>query len=140
MKLIKSIFAGFTVWVLTALLNAVLSSTVISFFSSEFNRWPSTFLLVFIFTLIFSIPGIFLFWITLLVNWNAEGLFRILLRLGFIVSGLSSLLIYALPMEMETGQLLLLSLCMVIATVTSIMLHHSILKSITAINKNENYV
>jgi len=140
MELIKSIFSSFTIWVLTALLNAVLSGTVVSFSSSGFSYWPTAILVVFILTLIFSIPGIFLFWITLLVNWEAEGLFRILLRLGFIVSILSSLLIYVLPMDMEIGQLLLLSLCMVIATVTSIMLHHSIFNAITTKNKNEHYV
>lgn len=131
MKLIKSIFSSFTVWILTALLNAVLSGTVVSILSSESESWPSTVLLVFIFTLVFSIPGIFIFWIILLVNWEAEGLFRILLRLGFIVSILSSLLVYVLPMGMEKGQLLLLSLCMMTATITSIMVHHSILMSIT---------
>ena len=140
MKFIISIFSSFTIWVLSAMLNAILSGTVVWFFSGEFNYWPSAIILVFIFSLLFSVPGILLFWMILLVNWESEELFRILLKAGLIISSLSSLLVFILPVGMDKYKLLLLSLCIVITTTASIMLHHNILLSITAKSKNENYV
>jgi len=140
MKLFQSIFLIFTIWVVTALLNATLCGTLISLFSNEFNYWPSAILMVFIFTLIFSIPGILIYWIILLVNWESAGLFRTLLKAGIIISSLSSLLSYVLPVGMEKGEQLFLPICIVIAAIASIMFHHTIIKSIVVNNSNKNYV
>jgi hypothetical protein len=132
MVLIKSIFLSFTIWVLTALLNAVLAVTWLSIFSNEFTCLPAAILVVFIFTLIFSIPGMVIFWIVLLVNRDEELLFRSLLKTGFIVSALSSLMLYILNDDMIGGQKLFLPSCIVIASVASIMIHHPGINSISA--------
>jgi len=136
-KFINTIFTSLTFWFLVAMLNGLMSGSVISFFSTEFNYWPSTIFLVFIFTLLFTIPGIFIFWLVLLANWETADVFRTLLKTGFVISIIASLLVYILPVGMGKAELLFLPLCIVIAATASIMIHHSILKSITANNKNE---
>jgi hypothetical protein len=130
MIFIKSVFLSFTIWVLTALLNTMLSGGCLAF-SNEVRYWQETFLLVFIGTLIFSIPGIFIFWIVLLVNWRKDLLFRSLLKAGFVISALSSLLLFILPFNHIKGQQAPISLCMIIAAVASIMIHYPAIRSIS---------
>lgn len=137
MIFIKSIFFCFTIWVLTALLNALLSGTFLCVFSNAFRHWPETFFEVFICTLFFSVPGIFILWILLLANWHQQQLFGLLLKASLIISALSSLLLGVFPFSLIKGQQLFLSLCIVSASIASIMMHHSIIKSISA-NKIEN--
>jgi hypothetical protein len=129
MAFLKSIFLAFTIWVLAALLNALLGGSWLYFFSRGFTHWPAAFFLVFIFTLILAAPGIFIFWIVLLVKWNEGLLFRYLLKTGLVISALSTLILYILPIGGVEGQQLFLSLCIVIAAITSIMIHHHIIKS-----------
>ncbi|MEP7142337.1 MAG: hypothetical protein ABI707_05690 [Ferruginibacter sp.] len=138
MRFIKSIFLSFTIWVLTALLNAIFSGSWLALFSIELKNWPTAFLVVLICTLVFSIPGMFIFWIVLLVRWNKDLLFRSLLQTGFIISALSSLLLFILPVNELKGQQAFLSLFIVIAVITSVMIHHSIIKSISKNIMTEN--
>ena len=135
MTLFKSILLSFTVWVMAALFNACLGGTWLSFFSNEFSTWQVIVLQVFVCTLFFSLPGMFIFWIVLLVNWEQERLFRVLLKTAFVVSILSSVILYFLPVDVVDDQQFFLSLCVVIASIASIMIHHSTIKTISA-NKN----
>ncbi len=137
MKFIKSIFLSFTIWILTALLNALLSGAILSF--TGLNQWPGALLLAFVFTLVFSVPGMFIFWIVLLTNWNDAILFRIMLRTGFIISGLSSLLLLIVPDNDVKAHFFLLSFCVVVAAIASIMVHHPIIQSVCR-NKTEYHV
>lgn len=134
MMFFKSIFISFTVWVLTALLNALLMGSVLFFLSDEFKYFPSAFGFTLFFTLIFSMPAVFVLWIVLLANWDEQTLFRSLLKTGFIVSILSSVVAYFLPFGVIKSERPLLSLCIVIAAISSIMMHHSMISSI---NKNK---
>ena len=124
MRFFKSIFLCLTIWVLTALINTLLSGTMLLFFSFDFHLSYSVFFLAFIFTLIFSIPAMFVFWITLIIYWKNQYLFRILLRVGFITSCLSiPLLIKLLDEGMYTE--ICLSIFIIISAIGSIMFHHS---------------
>ena len=134
MRFFRSIFITFTVWNLTALLNALLMGTVLSILSNEFRQWSFTFGFAIVFTLIFSIPGIFIFWVVLTIKWHDDDLFRSLLKVGFIVSALSSLILYNLPFGLTNHEMFLLSLCIVIAAIASIMMHRS---TIISINNNK---
>lgn len=130
MRFIKSIFSTFTIWVLAALLNALLSATWLWLFSTEYNHWPVGFVLALVFTLFFSIPGMFVFWLVLLVNWGKTSLFQLLLKAGFIISLLSSLFLFLLnDAELERQQLFL-SLSIVTSSIASIMIHFPIFKTI----------
>ena len=135
----KSIFLCLTIWVLTALINTLLSGTMLLFFSFDFHLSYSVFFLVFFFTLIFSIPAMFIFWNVLMIYWNNKNLFLILLRVGFITSCLSIPLVIKLLDEQMTTEMWL-SIFVIISAIGSIMFHHSIIRQHT--NKNlekENY-
>ena len=112
---------------LASLLNALLSGTVLFLFSTKFNYWPSAAGEVFFLTLVFSTPPNFIIWIVLLVNWHKDLLFRSLLKAGLTLSFLSSLVTFILPLGLAPGYQLLVSLCIVVAAISSIMLHHSII-------------
>ena len=133
MRFFKSIFLCLTIWVLTALINTLLSGTMLLFFSFDFHLSYSVFLLVFFFTLIFSIPAMFIFWNVLMIYWNNKNLFLILLRVGFITSCLSVPLVIKL-MDEPISTEIWLSIFVIISAIGSIMFHHSIIRSHT--NKN----
>ena len=139
MRFFKSIFLCLTIWVLTALINTLLSGTMLLFFSFDFHLSYSVFFLVFFFTLIFSIPAMFIFWNVLMIYWNNKNLFLILLRVGFITSCLSIPLVIKLLDEQMTTEMWL-SIFVIISAIGSIMFHHLIIRQHT--NKNlekENY-
>lgn len=137
MRFFKSIFSTFTIWVLAALLNALLSATWLWLFSDEYNQWPVGFALTLVFTLFFSTPGIFVFWLVLLANWNKDLLFQYLLKAGVIISSLSSLFLFFLNDDDLERQQLFLSLSIVISSIASIMMHFTIFKNIPS-NKISN--
>ncbi|MEO6729632.1 MAG: hypothetical protein ABIN01_00315 [Ferruginibacter sp.] len=133
---IKLTIACFTIWVSTALLNALMAGTWLAVYSNEYDPWIQAFAIVFGCTLIFSVPAMFIFWLVLLSARHNPLLFRLLLKTGFIVSSLSSLLLFKLHMDEVQGQQLFLILFIVISSISSIMLHHQPLKSIIK-NKNQ---
>ncbi len=137
MVFFKSIFSTFTIWVLAAILNALLSATWLWLFSTEYSYWPSGFGLTLLFTLIFSTPGIFVFWLVLLVNWQKPLLFQTLLKAGLIISLLSSLFLFVLNDNEIGGQQFPLSLSIIISAIASIMMHFAIFKNISS-NKISN--
>jgi hypothetical protein len=137
MKFFKSIFSAFTIWVLAALLNALISATWMSLFATEFNRWPVWFFLSVAFTLFFSVPGVFIFWLVLLANWQKPLLFQTLLKAGLIISSLSSLFLFVLNDHEIEGQQFAQSLSIIISSIASIMMHFPILKNIPS-NKIAN--
>jgi len=139
MKFFKSIFSAFTIWVWAALLNALLSATWLGLFSTECSYWPAGFGLTLVFTLIFSIPGMFIFWLVLLINWEKAMLFQSLLKAGFILSSLSSLILFLFDDTELERQQLFLSLSIVISSLTSIMVHFTIFKNIPSHKISNNY-
>lgn len=125
MVFLRSIFVCFTTWVLTALLNALMAGTWLAFLPAEHIAWPEAFLVCFCCTLAFSIPGLFVFWLVLLVNSSEPLLFLMMLRTMLFVSAISSSLLYVFPLDELKGQHIFLSLLVVVASVTSTMMHHS---------------
>jgi hypothetical protein len=139
MQFFKSILSTFTIWVLAALLNASLSATWLWLFSNEYNHWPVVFALTLVFTLFFSIPGMFVFWLILLINWDKVMLFQTLLKAGAIISLLSSLFLFVLnDQELERHQFFL-SLSIVISSIASIMMHFSIFNNLLSNKKPNKY-
>ena len=129
------ILRTFTIWVLTALINAILSASVLAFSDTEFNAWFFAFLLAFFFTLIFSVPAIFIFLIffTATEKDDAGYLFRTLLITGFITASISAAAFYAAFNTAFKGFTILLMFSIVLSTLSAIMLHH---KFIVAISKS----
>ena len=132
MRFLKSVFLSFTIWIVATLVNALLGGTWLTYFSEQPDHWPGACLLLFICTLVFSIPAMLIFWVVLLSNLDSDNLFKILLRTGIIVAALSTLILFFFPAGVIHSDMLFLAPCIVIATISSIMLHHSIIKSFSS--------
>ena len=139
MTFFKSVFLSFTIWIVATLVNALLGGTWLTYFSEQPDYSPGAYLLLFICTLVFSIPAMFIFWVVLLSNWDSDNLFKILLRTGIVVAALSTLVLFFFPAGVIHSDMLFLAPCIVIATIFSIMVHHSIIKSIAS-NKITDHV
>ncbi len=126
MKLIQIVFVNFTLWMLTALVNGLLGGTWCYVFVANWKSWWEHCLLIFLATLVFSVPGFFIIWIVLLGNYASPGLFRSLLKAGLVVSALSSMLLLCFD-DFIVGQQLMLAVLTVLSTLVSIMLLHSII-------------
>lgn len=130
-KFFQSVFLCITIWVLTALINTIIGGSYLLLTANDYYPWPGNYGLVFGFTLFFSVPAMFFFWIALLINWSDVNLFRFLLKAGFILSALFSTLLYFLPTDLPGSQVFVMTLCIVVASIASIMIHHLIIKSIS---------
>jgi hypothetical protein len=122
----RVILRTFTIWVLTALINAVVSASVLAFSDTEFNMWSFTFLLAFFFTLIFSVPAGFIFFILFTVTEKSDAgyLFRVLLVTGFITASISTALFYTAFNTAFKGFTIFLVFSIVLSTISAILLHH----------------
>ena len=93
---IKITVTTFTAWILCAIINGLLCGTYMYLATSYFSEWPGEILLVFFFSLFFSAPGFFIFWIVLLISfarWIEErALFRVALSTGFVLSLITGVL------------------------------------------------
>jgi drug/metabolite transporter (DMT)-like permease len=116
----------FTIWVLTALINAVMSACCLAFSDTEFNVWILAFLLTLFFTLLFSVPAVFIFFIFFAATSKSDTghLFRVLLVAGFVTAVASAVAFYfAFYYQFKTFTIFL-TLSIVISAISSIMLHH----------------
>ncbi|MDN3658966.1 hypothetical protein QWZ08_25205 [Ferruginibacter paludis] len=122
----RIILHTFTIWVLTALINAVVSASLLAFSDSEFNRWVFAFSLAFFFTLIFSAPAVFIFFIFFATTENDDAgyLFRVLVITGFVTATISAAVFYAAFNSIFKSFTILLTLSIVCSTLSAIMLHH----------------
>ena len=135
MKIIQTIIYSFTIWIVAALINGALSATLLSFTKTMFQSWPGAFVLALVFSLLFSAPGIFIFWIVFMANRDKERLFSVLLRTGVIASLASAVLFWSLLGNEFRGLYFFLGLFAVIAAIAAILIHHT---SIVSLNKNDN--
>jgi hypothetical protein len=135
---LKSTIHCFTIWVLAALINAILSATCLSVAPNEFSNWGEALILTFSFTLAFSIPAVFIFWIIYMTSRmvNGNALFRLLLCSGFIGAVVSSVLFFISFSDMFKNYTFFLALSIIVAAVGSVMLHYNV---ISKNYKNKNY-
>ena len=123
----------FTIWVLAALINALLSASCLFFTGHE--SWPGAFMLSLIFTLLFSCPGIFIFWVTFISTPknDAAYLFRRLLKCTIIAAAVSATGFAVLFHGEFANCIFLLGWSIVIAGIVAVLAHNGF---IVAICKN----
>jgi hypothetical protein len=116
----------FTIWVLTALINAVISACCLAFSNTEFNVWILAFLLTLFFTLLFSVPAVFIFFICFAATSKSDAghLFRVLLVAAFVTAIISAAGFYVAFYYQFKTFTIFLTLSIVISAISSIMLHH----------------
>lgn len=130
MTLFKSVFICFTIWVLTGLLNGVMAGSFIILTTEAFYQWPFEIIEVALCTLVCSIPGMFVFWLVMLFNWKQELLFRRMLLAGFIITALSTFLVFCMPDFIPKNRQVGIAVLTIISITGSLMMHHRYIKAI----------
>lgn len=123
---IKITLCSFTIWVLAALINALLSAVCLLLAPQHSTDWQGNFCLSFVFTLLFSGPSLFIFWLIFLFNKkeDSQSLFQLLFRFAFFSAAFSAV-VFAITFYERFGScVLLLAVSIVLAAIASLMCHH----------------
>ncbi len=129
MKFIKVTFFSGTIWLSTAVINSLLFTV---FFSGNLVResLSELFGLSMIFSLLFSVPAAFLFWLVFMIKAGIARLSLLLLRTAFVLALLSCPMILLLPNDVYGGQWLLLALFLILSPMAAVLLHHRVINRI----------
>lgn len=125
----KTTFFSFTIWLSAAIINGALYAGVFSL--GEITRlqfWDSLGTAI-IFSLLFSAPAGFCFFLFFLTHTGQRTLSASLLKLAVVLSVFSCLFIAALPQHVYKGHWLLLSFIIVSSTVLAVLIHHPAIRS-----------
>ncbi len=140
---IKITITTFTAWILCAIINGLLCGTYMYLATSYFSEWPGEILLVFFFSLFFSAPGFFIFWIVLLISfarWIEErALFRVALSTGFALSLITGFLGSNMFKSEFPNSKYLFVFFVILSAITGIMMHFNHFKKIKY-RRNENRI
>ncbi len=139
-KFIKTVSASFTIWVAAALINGLLVAALSLFVNHDSGELGLTFGLVIVFSLLFSIPGIFIFWLFFIANYFQEGLFQLLLKTALFTSLFSALIFFGWVGRGFHSDNIWLIIFAVVAAVASVMIHHGSVRNIVNENKNQTHV
>ena len=124
----------FTIWLLTAFLNGLLAGLAISIIGQEYNQVAENCILAGILSLVFSVPGFFIFWVVLLFRAarhdRERELFRAALSAGFILSAATAACAYDLLFNVVKNDAYVLMLTIVLSSLISIMIHFKIFKNL----------
>jgi len=138
-KFVRTVFISFTIWIAAALINSIMV-TAWSLFSGHGSGQPLlTFAMVTALSLLFSIPGIFIFWIFFIANYYEAGLFQLLLKTGLFTSLFSTLLFFGCAGKGLSGAYWF-ALFAVTAAIAAILIHHSTITNNVITNKNKTNV
>ncbi len=135
MKTIQTIIYSFTIWIVAALINAVLNATLLGFSEFRNESWPGAFVLALIFSLLFSAPGILILWVVFLINMDEEELFKIILKSGILLSICTAIFFMCTLGRQFEEHSTLMAMFSVVSAIVAIMVHHQL---ITTINKNQS--
>jgi hypothetical protein len=135
----KETIHTFTTWVFAALTNAFISASCLSlagYGSGWGESWTGMFMLTLIFTLLFSTPAIFIFWITFMCTPknDAAYLFHTLLKCTIIVATISAIVFCLLFYNEFKNYTSFLGLSVVVAGVLSVLAHHRFIVNTCKIN------
>lgn len=117
----------FTIWLLTALINALLAGIAVSVINHEYDSVAENCFLAGILSLVFSIPGFFIFWLVLLVraakHERERALFRSALSTGCLLSAATAACGYDLLFSAVKNYGFVLILIIILSSLISIMIH-----------------
>jgi hypothetical protein len=131
---LKLTLRTFTIWLLTAFINGVLTGTAISIFEKQVDMVTGNCILVGILSLVFSIPGFFIFWLILLFraarHHRDRALFRSAISSGFILSAFTAVFVCHVLFNEAGNYAFLLVLLIIISALTGIMIHFKNFKNL----------
>ncbi len=132
-RFVQATFISFTAWLLAAFINAILMAAGIFIFEHLNKHLGVFFVATFLYSLLFSIPGIFIFWVFFITNYYKEQLFQVLLKTALCTS-LGSCLLVITCFDIINFWL---SIPVVIAAVAAVMAHHTTINNIIRDNQNK---
>ena len=123
-----------TIWLLTSFINGLLCGPVLFFVNNTNDQLPGDVFLVFALSLIFSVPGFFIFWMILLIKFffhtTERSLFRSALITGLILSSITAYPGSRMVASEFMGYAIIPASCIILSAITSIMLHFKYFKKI----------
>jgi hypothetical protein len=110
------------VWIVAILVNAIADMIFIAGSNALEAFW-----LILIFSSIFSLPGIFVFWLVFVCNYQKDALWRLLFITGGTTSFISTAVFFVCLGEGFAGQSLWLLLVAVLSALASVGLHRPVI-------------
>ena len=124
----------FTIWLLTAFINGLLSGIAVAILNNEHSSMAEFCLVIGLLSGIFSVPGFLIFWLVLLIKAarkvTERALFRSALSAGFMLSAATATCGYELLFNVLKNYAWVLVLIIILATVISIMIHFKNFKNL----------
>jgi hypothetical protein len=124
----------FTIWILASLINGLLCSIFITLSNAVYFELIGNMLLVFIFSLFFSAPGFFIFWLILLFKISTytteRALFRSALITGFVLASVTAFFGSKIFLSEFDNHSFIPAICIILSAMSSIMLHFKHFKKI----------
>ena len=124
----------FTIWILASFINGVLCGIFITLSNAMYSDLIGNILLVSFFSLFFSAPGFFVFWLVLLfkmsIDTTERALFRAALITGFILSSITGLFGSGIYSSVFDYHSIVIATCVILSAMSSIMSHFKHFKKI----------
>ena len=125
---------SFTIWIMAALFNAIGVEMLLFVMGKVNVDIIESLGIILLLSLLFSLPGIFLFWIIFISNYNSPRLYQKLLFSALLISSLNSAIVqYFFSGSIQVTSWLIVSVT-VVATFFSLAMHH---RSISKISKGQ---
>lgn len=123
-----------TIWILASLINSLLLGSALSLGNNIYFEFAENVLPIFAFSLFFSAPEFFIFWIVLLTKistcTNGRALFRSALITGFILASATAFFGSKMFSSQFGNHFYMPAACIILSVMSSIMLHFKHFKKI----------
>lgn len=122
----------FTTWIMAAIINALSSGIYLAFVLGP-GFAPERIFITGVGSLVFSVPGFFIFWVILLIRLtnvaDSRALFRTMLAAGMIPAA-GMIWIFSNILDLEPGYIIPLAAMVICSITASIMLHFKLILKI----------
>ncbi len=136
---IKITAITFTTWILSSVINGLMCGIFIAIATHQFHKPAEFIIVIFFFSMLFSAPGFFIFWIILLIGFansiQQRALFRTALSAGFVLAAITAVISSKLIRQEFPSINYVIMFLIILSAITSIMMHFKHFKKI----KTKNY-
>lgn len=126
-------FRTFTIWIMAAVINGLLCGICMSVSDTAYEP-VITIIFCGIFSLFFSIPGFFIFWIVMLIAIGrytyGRALFRVGLSAGLVLSAATAVMCVQFFIYLSPNIQYVIPVFIIFSAITSIMMHFNLFKKI----------
>lgn len=124
----------FTIWIMASLINGLLCGISLSVINLNYTEIIPDSIVIFFISLFFSAPGVFIFWIVLLIKIagyiTERALFRTALGTGFVLASATAAFCSKMFSDEFSNHSFVIAACIILSAMSSIMLHFNQIKKI----------